>query len=271
MLLTRTPPAPLGLAVERLWFSERAALAHARERSLPTGCTDIVIPLLERQDILRYDSEHDAHARRLHGAVVQGPHDRFCVRGVEGPSRVIGVHFKPGGAAALFGGAVRDLRNRTTLLEDLWGPASRDLQERLALTADPQACLRLLEQELLRRLASSPPMDPVVRFALGAFDVSPASMIDPVQRASGTSPAQFIRRFEAAVGLTPKRYARVRRFNALLPQLVRRGPREWALVAVEAGYYDQSHLIHEFKRLAGTTPSAYAPVHADQPMHVILR
>jgi AraC-like DNA-binding protein len=72
------------------------------------------------------------------------------------------------------------------------------------------------------------------------------------------------------VGLTPKRYARVLRFNALLPRLVRVGPIDWAEVAVEGGYFDQSHLIHEFKRLAGVTPAIYAPVHASQPTHVAI-
>jgi len=82
--------------------------------------------------------------------------------------------------------------------------------------------------------------------------------------------AQFIRRFEQAVGLTPKRYARVLRFGVLLPSLARCGPRDWARIAAGAGYFDQSHLIREFRQLSGMAPGAYAPVQADQPTHVAL-
>jgi transcriptional regulator GlxA family with amidase domain len=92
-----------------------------------------------------------------------------------------------------------------------------------------------------------------------------------VQHEVGCSPAQFIRRFEAAVGLTPKRYARVMRFGVLLPTLVRCGPRDWADIAVSAGYFDQSHLIREFHQMAGMPPSKYVPVHADMPTHVALQ
>ncbi|RQP26046.1 AraC family transcriptional regulator [Piscinibacter terrae] len=271
MLITRKPAAPLALFVEHLWFSERGALPHRRERSLPTGCADIVIPLLEGQDILRYGSEDDAGARRLRGPIVQGAHDRHSVRGVEGPSRVAGVHFKPGGAAALFGSLCAELRNRTELLEDLWGPAARHLQEQLALAPTPHDALALLEHLLAQRLRATAP-DPIIANALSSFERSPAdALIEPIQQSTGLSTAQFIRRFEANVGLTPKRYTRVRRFNALLPTLVRCGPRDWAQVAVDGGYYDQSHLIHEFRRLAGMTPSSYLPVQADQPTHVAIR
>ena len=163
------------------------------------------------------------------------------------------------------------LRNRTELLEDLWGPAARDLRERLQAAGSPQHALQVLHECLLQRLQDGAPPDPLAAFAIGAFRRDPArARVEPVQRASGCTPAQFIRRFEQAVGLTPKRYARVLRFGALLPSLVRCGPRDWAQIAAGAGYFDQSHLIREFQQMAGMAPGAYAPVQADQPTHVAL-
>lgn len=270
MFLRQRPSAPLVPYVDSFWYSERGALPHARERSLPTGCADIVVPLLQ-DHLIRYDREQDTLARRLRGAVVQGPSDRFGVRGTEGPSAVVGVHFTPGGAAAFFGGALPSLRNRTELLEDLWGPAARELRERLQGAGSPQRALQRLHEHLLQRLRSAAPPDPLAAAAIQAFRRDPArARVEPVQHDSGCTPAQFIRRFEQAVGLTPKRYARVLRFGVLLPSLARCGPRDWAQIAAGAGYFDQSHLIHEFRRLAGMAPGAYAPVQADQPMHVAL-
>lgn len=271
MFLSLQPSAPLNAFVESLWYSERGALPHTRERSLPTGCAHIVVPLLQ-DHLIRYEGANDKGARRLRGPIVQGPSDRFGVRGTEGPSAVIGVQFKPGGAAAFFGGALPHLRNRTELLEDLWGPAAQALHEQLKSAGSPQRALMCLRDHLLRRLRQAPPPDPLATCAIEAFGQDPArARVLPVQHAAGCTPAQFIRRFEAAVGLTPKRYARVLRFGALLPALVRCGPRDWAGIAVGAGYFDQSHLIREFRQMAGMPPGQYVPVHADRPTHVALQ
>jgi AraC-like DNA-binding protein len=269
-MLVRRPPPPLSSFVDCLWHLERDALAHGRERMLPTGEADIVIPL-RQPAVLRYDDIDAAEPRRLRGGVVVGPHDRWFVRGTGGASSVVGVHFRPGGAAAFFGGALPSLRNRTELLDDLWGPSACELRERLQAAGPASARLDLLQAHLLRRLHASPGIDPMAAWALHALQRDPAAArIDAVQQASGCSPAGFIRRFESSVGLTPKRYARVLRFGSLLPALVRQGPRDWAQVAAGGGYFDQSHLIHEFRRLAGITPGAYVPVQPDQPNHVVL-
>ncbi len=270
MFLRQRPAAALAAHVECLWYSARGALPHTRERSLPTGRVDIVVPLLQ-DHLIRYDDEHGLVSRRLRGAIVQGPFDRFGVRGTEGPSAVLGVHFRPAGAAAFFGGALSALRGHTELLEDLWGSAVRTLHERLLAAASPQHALLIMQEHLVQRLLDAPPVDPLATFALTAFQRDPTSArVGVVQRASGSTAAQFIRRFEQAVGLTPKRYARVLRFNALLPALVRCGPRDWAQFAASSGYADQSHLIREFRQLAGMAPGAYKPLRSDQPTHVAL-
>lgn len=250
-----------------LWFVSREALPHRRERGLPSGRVDIVIPLLQ-DSVFRFESIEALVPRRFRGAVVCGAHDRFIVRGMAGASSVIGVHFRPGGAAAFFGGAVGGLRNQTVLLEDVWGPSARELRERLLAAPKVAQKFRILEEELASKM-SVRTADAMVVQALRALHLDPsAARIAGLQRAAHCSPQIFIRRFEAAVGLAPKRYARVLRFNALLPHLVRCGPRDWAQLAVDGGYFDQSHLCREFKRLAGLTPAAYVPMSVDQPTHV---
>src|SRR5690606_31131961 len=271
MFLTLQPSAPLNAVVASLWYSMRDALPHTRERSLPTGSAHIVIPLLQ-DHLIRYDSLNDPRARHLRGPIVQGPSDRYGVRGTEGPSAVIGVQFQPGGAAALFGGRLPHRRNRTELLEDLWGPAARALHEQLKAARSPRRALVHLHELLLHRLQQAPRTDPLAVHAIAAFGQDPArARVLPVQQAAGSAAVEIIRRFAAAAGLTPKRYARVLRFGVLLPTLVRCGPRDWADIAASAGYFDQSHLIREFHRMAGMPPGRYAPVHADMPTHVALQ
>ena len=119
-------------------------------------------------------------------------------------------------------GALPELRNRTLPLDELWGAAAHTLRDELRNAGTPQAALQRLKAHLLRRLHHAPATDTMVLRAIGALQRDPASaLIEPVQRASGCTPAHFIRRFERAVGLTPKRYARVLRFHTML--LVRAG------------------------------------------------
>lgn len=270
MLLTRRPIAPLVPHVEMLWASERGgALPHSREFNLPTGRADIVIPLLDEQRISRYRDSDDTVGEHHHGGVVHGAHDHASQRDTTGASCVVGVHFKPGGAAAFFGGALPDLHNRTVPLEALWGPSARALRDELQGTPGPHARLLRLEAYLMARLAFARPGDGLVAEALRTMARDPAAAsIEPLQRASGLGPTRFISRFEQHVGLTPKRYLRVLRFHTLLSRVALTPPGDWALAAAEAGYADQSHLIHEFKRITGMTPTAYVPLQPDQPTHM---
>ncbi|MBX3621177.1 MAG: helix-turn-helix domain-containing protein [Rhizobacter sp.] len=269
MMLSRRPIAPLAAHIDTLWASERGPMPHAREYNLPTGRADIVIPLLDRQCISRYADSADARGEQFAGAVVHGAHDRACQRETREASSVVGVHFRPGGAAAFFGGALPALRNRTVALEDLWGPSVRALRDELQEARGPHARLLRLEAWLMARLGQTRPTDAVIEAAVDtmARDAG-AGRIEPVQRASGLGAGRFIARFEQAVGLTPKRYARVLRFHALVTRVAHAPATDWALAAAEAGYADQSHLTHEFKRLAGITPAAYQPLTPEHPTHM---
>jgi uncharacterized glyoxalase superfamily protein PhnB len=247
MFVLHRPLAPLASHIDHIWLGSRGALPHTRERSLPTGRVDIVIPLLQ-DSVVRFDSVDSSEPHHHRGAVVSGAHDGLAVRGMSGASSVIGVHFKAGGAAAFFGGGLAELRNRTVLLEECWGPMARGLRERLQLEHEISQRIRILADALRSRLSTPWRSDNMVIWALQALEADPsAARVGAVQSASNCSPQQFIRRFEKIVGLTPKRYARVLRFNAMLPRVTRVGPRDWAQLAADGGYFDQSHLIHELQ------------------------
>lgn len=267
-MLSRRPVAPLAGHVRTLWAAERGPRPHRRELNLPTGCVDLVIPLRDGQVLQRWALDGSA-GEPFRGPVLHGAHDRATQRDTGEASSVVGVHFRPGGAAALLGGALPQLRNRAVSLEDLCGPAARALHDELLATAGPHARLLRLEAWLIARLASSGPRDELLARAVSSMLRDPAAIrIEPLRRASGLGPTRFIARFEQHVGLTPKRFARVLRFHAMVRRIAAAPPADWALAAAEAGYADQSHCIHEFRQLAGMTPTAYAPLEPGQPEHV---
>jgi len=270
-MLRHRPAAPLDAFVDHLWANQRHALAHARERGLPTGCTDLVIAL-GQDHIVRYAGEADREGQRLHAGVLQGPHDRAFFRDTAAPSSVVGVHFRPGGAAAVLRVPLHELADRVLPLDEALGAEGIDLRERLMALPSARLRLPLLERWLRRRVLTSDPRwwpDPAIRNALQRFDALPAlARVEQVRTSIGLSERRFNARFLAEVGLLPKRYLRVRRFQALLRTLARGRDQPWAQLALDAGYSDQPHLGHEFQRLSGLAPSGYRPVSPDAHNHV---
>ena len=266
------PKPPLDAVVERLWLGERPAQAHARERILPTGHANLVL-VLKQRDIVRYEHADSTLAWRCRGGALQGPHAESLVRGgTDEASLALGAQFTPGGAAALFGVPMDELAGRTVALHDLLGGEADELLDGLAALRTHGARLDLLEAWLRARLlrrAQAP--DTLMAWAAARFASDPAwARVAPIQRASGLSPARFIERFRQAVGLTPKRYARVLRFQRALALIPHEGRPDWAALALEAGYGDQAHLAHEFRRCAGIAPTGYRPLSTEQPNHVIV-
>lgn len=268
MLMRRTPAPPLDALIECLWHVERDPKPHARERVLPTGRVDLVIHLAG-EHITRYADATDRHGTRWPAMLATGAGTRHFVIDTSHRSLAVGVHFRAGGAAALLGLPAGELAEQSVALEDLWGAEARRLRERLLAAASPQQRLDRLEAALRARLDPRALPDAAVRQALRALHASGGgARIASLQAASGLSAARFIAGFNASVGLTPKRYARVLRFRRVL-QAAAGGPvAHWADLAADAGYHDQAHLVHEFRALSGLAPSQYRPAAPAQPSHV---
>ena len=113
---------------------------------------------------------------------------------------------------------------------------------------------------------------PAVSFALQRFAADPAvARVQQISHATGYSAKRFIKLFTDGVGLAPKRFCRVLRLQAVINELARGHRVEWASVAAESGYCDQSHLIRDFKTMTGLTPAEYEPTNGRSPNHVSVK
>jgi AraC-like DNA-binding protein len=142
------------------------------------------------------------------------------------------------------------------------------LREHLLEAETPEAKLCLLEETLLARLVRALEPDAAIAFAVGELERG-VPVAEVVSRL-GWLPKTFVRRFRERIGLAPKEFSRVRRLQRVVRSVAGNGPTRWAEVAFEHGYYDQSHLVHDFGDLAGITPTAYSPRSALERNHVPL-
>jgi AraC-like DNA-binding protein len=235
---------------------------------MPDGSVELVINL--RQDFIKIIDPHNVE--RFHtipGCVVSGPRSEFFVIDTEDEMANVGVHFKPGGAFPFLKLPPGELCNQSIALEDLWGAQSALLRERLLAAATPEEKIRVLECCLLEQMAKPLERHPAVNFALQQFCRShqPPSVSRVVDQV-GFSQRRFIQLFCDEVGLTPKLFYRVSRFQKMIHAAHARSEVNWADMALDCGYYDQAHFIHDFQSFAGITPSTYLKQRTPHVNHV---
>jgi AraC-like DNA-binding protein len=250
--LVHRPDAPLGGCAEYLW-SLSDAPAHARERIVPTGTLELVVNLEE--DEFRIASSADS-LRRLPGAIVSGCYGAPFEFDTRAHGSVIGVHFTPGGAAAVLGVPPGELADSHVALEDLWGARALELRERLSVASSPRDRFRVLEHALLGRLARGRSARSAVEHAVTALD-QPAVEVGAICRELSLSRRRFIQIFTEDVGMTPKKFVRVRRFQRALALATATPAPRWSELALACGYFDQAHLCRDWLELTGVSPSRF--------------
>jgi len=247
------PEGPLARRVEAVWASESLG-CFEEEEILPRSRTEVLFGLGDR---------HWLRDRAAPGA--DRAFDRSFVSGlqrrplhVESPSdsRMAGVRLKPEGVAAFLRDTPSAIAGAVVELDDVLGADVERLREQIASTPDPGRRVLLLAAAVARHLDPAPVLSDAVRFALDSLHATRGGVpVRELVRASGHSHRWLTERFRAEVGLAPKAYGRLIRFEAAFDRLSRLDHVRWPEFALDAGYYDQAHLARDFRELAGTTPT----------------
>jgi AraC-like DNA-binding protein len=268
LVLTRAPGPVLQPYVETLWavdVAEAAALPSAREHVLPTGQMHLVFRL-SGGALRMFDHAGDPTGRFVSDAVVGGARDGHYIRDISHPACSVGAQLRPGAAEALFGTTAEELAGRHTPLEDLWGREVAWMREQLTEARMLHQRIDRLESILAARVAARGSLHPAVACALAQLPFRPT--IGRIVEATGYSHRTVISLFRRSVGLTPKQYARVLRFQRALEAVARSPARSLVDVALGAGYSDQAHFSREFRVFCGVTPTEYRRAAPELPNHL---
>lgn len=185
-----------------------------------------------------------------------GPRTRALFKNAAGVARAVKLQFKPGWAAPLLGVAASALTDQIVPLEDMWGRSGGNLcLELLAARSLPEVLDRLSHAIALRtqqtfESASARLARRAVRLLEGG-----EVRVEGVAERLGVTARHLRRAFTESVGIGPKDFAR----SVRLQRAVRMAgtSKDWGRIAADAGYYDQAHLIADFRELVGLTPSAF--------------
>jgi AraC-like DNA-binding protein len=170
------------------------------------------------------------------------------------------------GAAASFRLPLAAFTDELVPLESVWGQRTASLREQLLAASTPHQMLLMVEDVLLQHLAG--PLTPDPAMVAAASVLSGGMPVAKVAADLGLLPRTLRRRFAAHAGLTPKRFARVRRLQRVVHALDGHTQADWAAIAAAHGYSDQPHLADEFRDLVDVTPAEYLRSRIDGPNHL---
>jgi AraC-like DNA-binding protein len=263
LYIEHIPAPPLSSCIRALWYARADSVDHRRERVLPSGCIEIILNLA--RDFL-IDCPEGSPDCRMPPALVVGARTIYEIIDSTDLADLIGIVFRPGGFAPFASDAVDLFSNRSVSLEDVWGLSVRTLRDRLREIATPHARLRCLEAFLIDRFAarldqgrSRSRSQLQVAYALQHFQRAPAiATVRVIARSIGRSERSFSQLFREEVGLAPKTWCRVQRFQRAVNQLYSGADIRWAELALDCGFYDQSHFANEFRAFSGIDATTYS-------------
>jgi AraC-like DNA-binding protein len=246
------PPAALADWVLSFWEIHLPNLTTpARVRIVPNACVDLVLYVSEPS---RGDGIAAIVAPPHRSYVVGSTLRSFIVRSV-GWRHVIGASLRPAGVEPLLGLPAAVIGESVALLRDVIGRQADEIEDRI-LSGPPATVLRRMADVLQHWHGALEAPDVVSHRAEHLVrQASGRARIDALAGDLNISARRLERHFLAHVGMTPKLFSRLVRFDRAVRDLNRRGTTSWSQFALAHGYTDQAHFINEFREFAGVTPT----------------
>ena len=269
MHYTALPPcAELAVAVEGYWAYDGYRPPHARERIFPAGTVEVVLNLTD--GLVRCHDVGSSDVRQLQGLVLTGVHRRPLVVDTAQQYSMLGIAFKPGGIWRALGLAGDQFTDTHVEMDAAIG---RDARTWVAQVWDAPTHLdklRVLDAALCRHArAAGRQSHPAVEWATEQLLRYPGrTRVSVLADEAELSTRRFNAVFTREIGVGPKWFARIRRFQATLDTLRRRDVVQWPDLACEMGYADQAHMIREFQEFGGLSPTQYRSHRATCLAHV---
>ncbi|MFT4071264.1 MAG: helix-turn-helix domain-containing protein [Dysgonamonadaceae bacterium] len=253
------PSGLLAPYVKNYWLLKTVGDSESLQRTVPTGMMSLIF---HRGNRLLSVYEDELHPRTF----LAGHEKTFADLKYTGEINMISVAFRPAGVRAFFNLPIIKTNHLRLTADDLEDKDLSSLENTLTSTENDRICILLIEQFLLKRLTQFPKYDLKRMETTISLINSGQTDVARLADAACLSRKQFNRVFCEYVGSNPKEFSRTIRFQRALHILETRSQISLTALAYECGYFDQSHLIKEFKALSGYTPSEYlatCPPHSD--------
>jgi AraC-like DNA-binding protein len=258
-----TPGLPLSHFVDFFVHHEGHSPEHVIDRFLPDGNTEIIIDFDDMPKHI-YDNLTLKEVQACHHVWASGVRTE-CISIPSGKdSGMLVISFKKGMAYPFFPLPMNEISDCVVDADLLWGNDFAFLRERLLQIKDVNRRFGLVEDFLLRKFHSRLVSNPCVEFALSEIIRQPDQInLGRLNQKVGYSQKHFIEMFKRQVGITPKAYLKIIRFQKAIVEIEQRKDVDWSAISQDCGFYDQAHFINDFKSFSGFRPEEYVKLKSE--------
>ena len=247
---------PLNQYLEAIFHYKDFMPDHSIERVVPTGHLFIIFEL---DGFPRHTFDNDSLQPNATFTKVwiSGMHRNYISISAHGNSEMFVIQFKASGAYPFFHQPIYELTEKILSAEFLFGEDILQLREDLLKKENSAQKFRLAENWLLEKYDEKKSPPKYLLKTIGELQKSPVANFEEIISNCPHSQKHLIDQFKKYVGLTPKYYQRILRFNDILQKIKQQKKISWAQTAYQCGYSDQSHFIKEFKHFSGFNPQEF--------------
>lgn len=254
--LVANPSFPLSRFVKQYWAIENCSQGKMNhtQRIVPNGLTELTFYLGNRPVSLDRDRQLPENA------IINGHLRSYFDLEISGSLRMFSVSFLPFGVSAIFNIPAIELYNQNVAVKYLIKDTFSELESRLFESFTFTGKIRIIESFLMRQMQKSKNEYNLNRMvhSIGIINRKKGLItIDDLASSACLSRKQYERTFLDCVGTSPKQFLKTIRFQNTLHEKMKNRQMSLTELAYKCGYYDQSHMINEYKMLSGKTPSQY--------------
>ncbi len=262
------PAFPLNQFIEVFIYFERVEHAHNVDRFLPNGDSEILIDFHDTPQFI-YDNNTLKEIQACHHVWASGLRtEPITIPSGNGAAMMV-ISFKKGMAAPFFPFPMEEVSDFVVDADLVWGSDFGDLRERMLETKDIDLRFRYVEEFLLKKFGPKLNLNPCVAFAVGEMIERPDRLsIARMSEKIGYSQKHFTEMFRKQVGVTPKSYLKIMRFQKAVRVIDAANEIDWGEIALSCGFYDQAHFINDFKHFSGFTPEQYSKIYTNYQNYI---
>lgn len=250
------PGLPLSQFIDFFFYYEGFHAEHSMEKLLPDGSIDLLIDLTETPKKL-YNNEEATSYTIFKKSWISGMKTNYILIDAS-VSNMVGVHFKPGGCYPFVDFPIVELNDLTIDLGSVWGREANSIREAILHEPDIDKRFDILEKYFLQKGKNKMENHALVHYSVGQLVQSPQMWsIKNLSHKTGITQKHLITLFRKYVGLSPKMFSRIYKFQKVIHLIGQEEKIDWAMLAYEGGYFDQAHFIKEFQAFSGINPTAY--------------
>lgn len=264
ILNVHIPIYPLNLFIDNFIYYKDFNPPHSLDRFLPDGNINIVFNLTDNPQYI-YDNDTLKEIQTCRNVWFSGIRNKYITIPSGKESEMFIINFHKGKAYPFVQMPLDELTDCVVDAELVLTDEIINLRELILSASSIPQKFSVVENYFIKFYKEKFIEKPIVNFAVKKIAAVPnKTTIDVLSREIGYSQKHFIKLFKESVGLTPKSFLKVIRFQKVIDEIETIKTINWAAIVFNNGYYDQAHFIHDFKQFSGFTPEEYLQKKNDQ-------